>query len=64
MMFNLNGEVEDDVLQFDRFSKETIREGTIKVKIILNAINEGLGMNTIARIIEIDEELIRPFFES
>ncbi|EFM12339.1 hypothetical protein PaecuDRAFT_1019 [Paenibacillus curdlanolyticus YK9] len=58
MIFTLDGEVEDERLQLDRTSKETIRDGSIKLWMIRNARTAGLSINAIAQVMELEENMI------
>ena len=64
MVFTLEGEVADDLINFDRFIDSTIIEGTIKVALINKAIKAGYSIDEISKIVELDKDLIRPLFVS
>lgn len=64
MVFTLDGECEDDVIQFDKYMENTINEGTIKVEVINRAIKEGYTIEKISKLVELEEDLIRVLFVS
>lgn len=64
MIFTLEGEIADDTIHFDRFMENTIREGTVKVETIKRAIKAGYSIKAISKLVELEETLIKPLFES
>ncbi|MWC28064.1 hypothetical protein [Paenibacillus sp. MMS18-CY102] len=58
MIFTLDGAIEDEGLQLDQTSKDSIREGSIKLWMIRSARNAGLSIHSIAQAVEIEENLI------
>lgn len=64
MVFTLEGEVDDDLIHFEKYMQNTINDGTIKVEVITRAIKEGYTIKAISKLVDLDEDLIRPLFES
>ncbi|BBH20444.1 hypothetical protein Back11_17890 [Paenibacillus baekrokdamisoli] len=64
MVFTLEGKVADDLIHFDKYIDNTIKEGTVKVEIIIRAIKHGYRIEEISKLVELDEVIIKPLFES
>jgi len=62
MVFNLEGEFDDDFIHFEKDLENIINEGTIKVKVINRAIKQGYDIEAISKLVDLDENLIRPLF--
>ncbi|WP_127534460.1 hypothetical protein [Paenibacillus kobensis] len=63
-VFTLDGVADDDMIHFDKHLERTIHEGTIKVKVIKRAIKEGYTIEEISKLVDLDEDILRPLFIS
>ncbi|MFD0961552.1 hypothetical protein [Paenibacillus chungangensis] len=62
MIFTLEGNLEDDVIHFEKYIDTTIKEGTIKVEVIKRAIKEGYSIEAVSKLVDLEENIIRPLF--
>ncbi|GGG87109.1 hypothetical protein [Paenibacillus radicis (ex Gao et al. 2016)] len=58
MIFTLDGEVQDDLMDFDKLLANTIREGTVKVELIVRARKLGYSAAEVAQLVDLDEETV------
>jgi len=63
MVFTLEGEADDDFIEFDKLLDQILRKGTVKVEIVIRAIKAGYDIEEIAALVDLDKEAIRPLFE-
>lgn len=43
--------------------ENTLKAGTIKVEVIKRAIKEGYSIEAISKLVDLEEEVIKPLFE-
>lgn len=64
MVFTMDGEVADVLIDYDRFMDKALNEGTTRVEIIKKAIQQGYSIDEIAVLVELRKDLIKPLFKS